>query len=227
MTKIHWAMLCAATALFGCGSHTAMRATTPEQVATATPAMSQEDVTMTAANASVAMPEHTMAISLPDAPWTAERMTASAAPRALIGAWRRADNRAECAPLAPTSLGEGQGAHARSASYAGGWAVEFDKAGLPGIGANGETCAHCGRGAFGIAGTTMTPDSLESEEPPADRWADGSHADVQPTDEDPAQRGRVATLVVNGQGCVYQVWSFLGQEHLDELVAGLRFVDAQ
>src|SRR5678815_4076968 len=114
MTKlIPWAMLCATTALFGCGSHATIRATTPEQVANsgATPSMASSDVTMTAASADVAMPDHTMAESLPDAPWAAPRMATSAAPRALLGAWRHADNRMECAPLAPTALGDGAGAH--------------------------------------------------------------------------------------------------------------------
>jgi hypothetical protein len=59
--------------------------------------------------------------------------------------------------------------------------------------------------------------------PGATVFADGGRIDVQANADDPAA---VATVVVPGQDCVYQVWSFLGREHLDELVAGLRLVDA-
>lgn len=231
LTSVH--MLCAAIALSGCGSHAALRSTMPAQVATSpvtsstADAIAINDSTVTAASAEVAMPITPITESFAAAPWSAEPMAATAAPRALLTAWRRADNRTDCAPLAPSSLGAGMGARARSASYAGGWAVEFDKAGLPGITASGETCARCGRGAFGIAGTTMTPDALDEDLIGSERWSDGSHADVQATDEDPAHAGRVATLVVSGQDCVYQVWSFLGEDHLRELVAGLRRVDPQ
>lgn len=167
-------------------------------------------------------------VSLPSAPWSNERLAMRDAPRPLVQAWQHADNRGWCAPIAPASDVALVGAQARRSSFEGGWAVEFDKQGAPGIGRDGNTCSTCGRGAFGIAGTSMNRDSIdEASVTPA--WNDGSRAEYQSTDaeEDPSKAGAVATIVMPGQECVYQVWSFLGQEHLNELVSSLRFVDAQ
>ncbi|MBK8170514.1 MAG: hypothetical protein IPK60_09230 [Sandaracinaceae bacterium] len=164
-------------------------------------------------------------VALPSSPWSNERIAMNQAPQPLVQAWRHADNRSWCAPIAPSSDTALMGAHARRSSFEGGWAVEFDKQGLAGIGRDGNTCATCGRGAFGIAGTSMNRDSID-EESVAAAWNDGSRAEYQSTDEDPTKAGAVATIVVPGQDCVYQVWSFVGQEHLNELVASLRFVDS-
>lgn len=169
---------------------------------------------------------HVATASLPTSPWSNERIASNAAPSQLVQAWRHADNRSWCAPIAPGSDAALMGAHARRSSFEGGWAVEFDKQGVPGIGRDGNTCATCGRGAFGIAGTSMNADSID-EEAVTPAWNDGSRAEYQATDEDPAKAGAVATITVPGQDCVYQVWSFLGQEHLNSLVGSLRFVDAQ
>ena len=166
-------------------------------------------------------------VALPSAPWSNERLAMRDAPRPLVQAWQHADNRGWCAPIAPASIAAIQGAQARRSAFEGGWAVEFDKQGAPGIGRDGNTCATCGRGSFGIAGTSMNRDSID-EETVAPAWNDGSRAEYQSTDsnDDPTKSGAVATIVVPGQECVYQVWSFLGQEHLNELVSSLRFVDA-
>lgn len=165
---------------------------------------------------------------LPAAPWAREApLGAQAVPAPIVSAWEHAENRAQCAPLAPTSLGAGDGARPRVGELEGGWAVEFDRRGLPGIRPDGETCARCGRGAFGIAGTNLIPEDLVSEESDSDlpepSFADGSHLSVEPpaSGEDVA----AAILTVRGQGCVYQVWSFLGEEHVRELVDSLRLVD--
>jgi hypothetical protein len=160
------------------------------------------------------------------APWSGERLPARAAPRPLLSAWQRADNRAWCAPLAPSTLGGvGAGARPRQSAFAGGWAVEFDKQGAPGVTGRGEACATCGRGSFGIAGTSLTADGADELIGAGARpFTDGGRIAIQDPGEEPVA---VATLVVGGQDCVYQVWSFLGREHLDELVAGLRLVDAR
>lgn len=155
--------------------------------------------------------------SLPPAPWASDRLPIQTAPAAVVRAWRSADNRTWCAPFAPATLG---GARARTGEVEGGWMVEFDRAGAPGVLANGRTCARCGRAAFGIVGTSMTPDQLDEAEP---AFSDGSRTAI----EAPTERGEAAaaTITVTGQGCVYQVWSFLGEEHLHSLVDSLRFVD--
>lgn len=188
------------------------------------PTIAMHDTTTTAASEAVALTAHVEAAPAAPAPWSAEHLAQPAAPRALLQAWRRAENHGWCAPLAPTTLGAGEGARARSGAYAGGWSLEFDKRGVAGMTARGDVCETCGRGAFGVAGTAMSTDEAEDlVGATATVLADGGRIDVQASGEDPAA---VATIVVPGQQCVYQVWSFLGRAHLDELVSSLRLVDA-
>ncbi|MCB9612103.1 MAG: hypothetical protein H6722_06565 [Sandaracinus sp.] len=149
--------------------------------------------------------------SLPQAPWSDAATSPSAAP-VIAGAWASAENRGWCAPLAPTLA-----ANARATQLDGGWMVEFDEAGAPGVSEDGELCESCGRGTFGIAGTAMGVD--EMMEAPSPAFADGSAADVSSEDGVAS-----ATLAVPGQRCVYQVWSFRGESHLQELLGSLRFV---
>ncbi len=162
------------------------------------------------------------------APWSAEPMTSDDAPSELLAAWRGAENRDWCAPLAPTSHLEG--ARIRRADYAGGWAVEFDKRGMPGMTRNGRACTDCGRGAYGIAGTAIDVDEEDPMEAEERVLADGSRVryevsvDEADTDDGSAA-GTVATLKIRGQDCVYQVWSFSGDQHLEGLIEDLRFVD--
>lgn len=167
--------------------------------------------------------------ALPSAPWADAPLTSDLVPAPILSAWERADNRAQCAPIAPRALGAAEGARARVAELEGGWAVEFDRRGMPGIGRDGETCARCGRGVFGIAGTNLTPEDLVGEDSAADEpaptFADGSHLELETPSE--GESVAAATLTVRGQGCVYQVWSFLGEEHVRELVSSLRLVEVQ
>ncbi len=161
------------------------------------------------------------------APWSAEPVATGDAPSELLAAWREADNREQCAPLAPTSYLEG--ARIRRADYAGGWAVEFDKQGMPGMTRNGRACTDCGRGAYGIAGTAIEVDDEDPMEAEERTLADGSRVryevSVDEADsDDGGAAGSVATLKIRGQNCVYQVWSFSGDEHLEGLIEDLRFV---
>ena len=191
-------------------------------LAVAVPTVVAQDTTTTAASAEVALPVAVESTVVP--PWGADHLASQAAPRALLQAWNRAENQGWCAPLAPATLGAGEGARARAGTAPGGWSLEFDRRGSAGIGANGEVCETCGRGAFGVTGTAMSPEDAEDLlGPGATLFADGGRIDVQSNADEAAS---VATLLVPGQDCVYQVWSFLGREHLDELVAGLRLVDS-
>lgn len=149
--------------------------------------------------------------SLPQAPWSTATLTASDAP-IVATAWASAENRGWCAPLAPELA-----TNARATQLDGGWMVEFDDVGAPGVTEDGEPCESCGRGTFGIAGTAMGVD--EMMETPRPAFADGSAADV--TQEEGVAS---ATIAVPGQRCVYQVWSFRGETHLQELLGALRFV---
>lgn len=161
--------------------------------------------------------------ALPAAPWAGDEIASADAPASLVSAWASAENSTYCAPLLPANFGV-EGVTARSSELHGGWAVEFDGRGMPGIRENGNTCTRCGRGVFGVAGTGMSPDEMVDmdAEVAAPSFNDGSTADVL------AEEGVAsATITVQGQGCVYQVWSFLGEEHLQGLVNQLRFVTVE
>ena len=151
------------------------------------------------------------------APWQQHALRPEAAPEPLLTAWARADNAQACMPLALPAEALGRG-RARAAEVDGGWAVEFDVPGAPGLRPNGRSCRRCGRAAFGMAGTGMAPEELEEAEG-VERLADGSLVVVR-TEEGVAS----AQLAVPGQDCVYQLWSFLGEEHLRGLLDSLRFV---
>jgi hypothetical protein len=164
--------------------------------------------------------------TLPASPWSAPRMNAHEANPQILSAWERAENRDTCAPIATSTLGVAAGARARTSTLGGGWLVEFDRPGLPGVDRQGRECDTCGRSVVGIAGTTISPDSLLA--PDADAltpsYSDGSHAEVEFTDVDGEHVASV-TFTIAGQGCVYEVWSLVGPEHLEQIVAGLRLVE--
>ena len=164
--------------------------------------------------------------TLPAAPWSGARMSANEAPATILSAWERADNRDTCAPIATRTLGIAAGARARTSDLPGGWLVEFDRPGLPGVDRQGRECDTCGRSVVGIAGTTMSPDALLTSDADAltPSYSDGSHAEVEFTDVDGEHVASV-TFTVAGQGCVYEVWSLIGPEHLQEIVSGLRLVE--
>jgi hypothetical protein len=222
-----------ATVLFGCASGTtsapaartaaAIDDTVPHAASLAETRDPFADVALAWEEVAASIGDHS---TLPVAPWAAAPLGSSEVPAPLLAAWERAENREWCAPIAPRDLGAADGAVARSTELASGWAVEFDRRGLPGVGRDGGRCERCGRGVFGIAGTAMTPDALIDAEsdarlPPAS-FSDGSHAEIEIGESESVA---AATITVSGQGCVYQVWSFLGQEHLEGLVRELRRVD--
>ena len=115
------------------------------------------------------------------------------------------------------------GTRARPARFAGGWAVEFDKDGFPGVTRNGHRCEDCGRGAYGIAGTAIMVDDEDPTEAEEHGFSDGSRVRIE-TSLSEEETSSVATVKIEGQDCVYQIWSHAGDEHLQELVDQLRFV---
>jgi hypothetical protein len=147
--------------------------------------------------------------ALPAAPWAGERLTAGAVPAVFVTEWRKAENRAFCALIAPASLGEGAGARPRAAYFGGGWAVAYDQTGV--------------RSAFGVAGTgSRASDPAYDEWPHHRAWADGSRAGYGP--EGGSGPNQLAYLRIQGQDCLYNVWSNLGRAHLEHLLDNLRFV---
>lgn len=98
----------------------------------------------------------------------------------------------------------------RPAQFGGGWAVAYD---LPGL-----------RSAFGVAGTGASASGDTYHDwPHRQAWADGSSAGYGPEGgEGPKQ---LAYLKIEGQQCLYNVWSQLGTPHLEHLLRHLRFVE--
>lgn len=143
------------------------------------------------------------------APWTAPPLAASSVPQELLTAWSRAENRSSCAPLAFVPSVVRAGATPRVATFGGGWGVAYD---LPEQ-----------RSAFGIAGTGVRAAEPSYDEWPNRRtWADGSSVGYGP--EGGSGPNQLAYLRVAGQGCLYNVWSRLGQAHLETLLESLRLV---
>lgn len=144
------------------------------------------------------------------APWREEPLPGGAVPAVYTQEWQKAENRDTCAIIAPRSLGpEGAGATPRAANFSGGWAVAYD---LPNL-----------RSAFGIAGAGVKADDPSYNKwPYVQQWDDGSKAEYGPEGgEGPKQ---LAYVKIQGQDCLYNVWSALGREHLELLLRELRFV---
>lgn len=78
------------------------------------------------------------------------------------------------------------------------------------------------RSAFGIAGTGVNAaDSTYSDWSFHREWADGSRAGYGPEGGGAGPK-QLAYLRIAGQGCLYNVWSLLGREHLEHLLESIR-----
>ncbi|GBD84025.1 hypothetical protein BMS3Abin02_00411 [bacterium BMS3Abin02] len=160
------------------------------------------------------------------APWAAPSLTD--VPDVLAAQWEAAANREWCSALFPSNPGDLGDGVIRSADFTDGWAVAWDLPSGSGRSAGGEYCTDCGRGAYGIAGTGLRAVGNETDVF-ADRFLydDGSKLAIGFEDGATTAVGAPlpAELLVTGEGCLYQVWSFLGTDHLEALLAQLRFVD--
>ena len=143
-------------------------------------------------------------------PWAGAPIPRDSVPAVYLTEWRRAENRATCAPFAPTALGASASAISRRANFSGGWAVAYD---LP------ET-----RSAFGIAGTgsTVSDDTYDGWKD-GKEWSDSSYVSWGP--EGGTGPNQLAFLRIAGQRCLYNVWSRLGTDHLQLLLSTLRRID--
>jgi hypothetical protein len=146
-------------------------------------------------------------------PWAGPRLAPSAfrGARIAVDQWRVAGNRTTCWPLALASLGTaGRAAVPRRAVFSGGWAVAYD---LPRL-----------RSAFGVAGAGIDGSDADTRRWPSRiAWSDGSAAGYGPEGGTGPQL--LAYVHVTGQGCLYNVWSQLGEAHLLGLLRALRWVE--
>lgn len=143
-------------------------------------------------------------------PWREAALSAAQVPPAYVEQWTRAENRDTCALIAPREVGpEGANARPRAANFAGGWAVAYD---LPDL-----------RSAFGVAGAGVKAgDPSYADWPYVQQWGDGSRVEYGPEGgEGPNQ---LAYLRIQGQECLYNIWSRLGRGHLELLLRELRMV---
>jgi hypothetical protein len=147
---------------------------------------------------------------LDPAPWSSPPLAGDAVPGHYLAQWRKADNRATCAPIAPADTADRPDARPRAANFSGGWAVAYDEPGL--------------RSAFGVAGAGIEATGAgDSIWPDSITWADGSIASYGL--EGGTGPGYVAYLEIAGQGCLYNLWSNLGEAHLLALLHKLRRVE--
>jgi hypothetical protein len=144
------------------------------------------------------------------APWREAPLARADVPAVYVAQWQKAENRDTCAVVAPRSVGTaGEGATPRAANFSGGWAVAYD---LPNL-----------RSAFGIAGAGVkASDPSYNKWPYAYDWGDGSKVEYGP-EGGPGPK-QLAYVKIQGQDCLYNVWSALGREHLELLLRELRFV---
>jgi hypothetical protein len=152
----------------------------------------------------------TTAPTTSNAPWREAPLSRTAVPAVYVTQWEKAENRATCALVAPRDLGEeGRGATPRAANFSGGWAVAYD---LPNL-----------RSAFGVAGAGLKADDPSYDKwPYVQQWDDGSRAEYGP--EGGTGPNELAYVKIQGQQCLYNVWSRLGRSHLEHLLRELRFV---
>ncbi len=144
------------------------------------------------------------------APWSARHLAAASVPSAYITTWEQAENRETCALVGFAESEATADATARPATFAGGWGVAYDRPGQ--------------RSAFGVAGTGVSAaEPTYHEWPMQRRWVDGSSAGYGP--EGGTGPNQLAYLEIRGQRCLYNVWSRLGVEHLEQLLESLRYIE--
>lgn len=162
-------------------------------------------------------------------PWSADPLARDEVPPVLVDEWAASENRETCSALFPADVDAlADDARARPAAFGGGWSLAWDLPDGPGRDAAGEYCEDCGRGAFGVAGTGVAASPDEPRRwPTVIEYADGSLAGYGIEGDQPAGSGapHLAYVAVYGEGCLYNVWSFLGAGHLEDLLGQLRYVE--
>ena len=56
------------------------------------------------------------------------------------------------------------------------------------------------------------------------KFSDGARAGYGPQSEPAGKGSYLAFLVIPGQACLYNIWSELGQEHIELLLKNLRWI---
>ena len=181
--------------------------------------------------------------SLGVAPWSAPRLPESEIDQLLVNRWVESPTSRDCPLLALAGLGDGADeATIRPASF-GGWGVAWDNPTGPGHDNQNEPCSECGRGVIGLSGGNGGSAINPKAAPNQVEWDDGSTAifgyegllyNQLPLDRidirDP-NTGDPTTPPIHSwvtpadyPGCVYELWTHLGEDHLLQLFDQLRYV---
>ena len=143
-------------------------------------------------------------------PWKLnEQLKTDEVPSVYLAEWEKADNAAGCAPLILFGAEREQGISLRRANFHGGWAVAYDTPEQ--------------RSSFGIAGAGVLAGGNTYQFPHTITWTDGSYASYGL--EGGIGPNYLAYLTVEGQSCLYNVWSARGKEHLEFLLNNIRTVN--
>lgn len=136
--------------------------------------------------------------------------------------WTQAANQSRARLVMPADLALSPIAIPRRSNVPGGWGVEWDDNGRPGVLPNGTFCETCGRAVVGVVALGASADKAAVLRSPITvQWNDGSAAGYAAIRTD---NRFLATLFVTGQGHAYQVWSYVSQRHLEHVISQLRFV---
>lgn len=165
--------------------------------------------------------------TVPGAPWSANELSQEEVPKVLVTQWQNSEVKGFCSALYP-GASVTPGAEVRGANFGGGWAVAWDLPEGKGRTPSGEYCEDCGRGAFGVAGAFGRADGGETEVWINQvSWPDGSKAGYgyEALGDGSLGEPHLMYLLIAGEGCLYNVWSFRGEIHLLRLVEDLRLVE--
>ncbi|PPK93784.1 hypothetical protein CLV92_10960 [Kineococcus xinjiangensis] len=164
------------------------------------------------------------------APWSAAPLAASEVPALALEAWAEApaESQATCPLLLPAGTAGAPPGEPRRPDFSGEWAVTWDVPGTPGRFGDSSESPTAGRSTYGVAGVPFTEAEVAESLPQwpfQQEWSDGSRAGYGPEGGDPETTSTLAYLQVSEHpGCLYNVWSHLGQEHLEALLESLRYV---
>jgi hypothetical protein len=145
--------------------------------------------------------------ALEEPPWSTDALEAAKVPKVYVAEHKKAKNKATCPLLVITDFGGEADAKPRAANFAGGWAVAYD--------------TKKQRSAFGVAGAGVEKGGGPSW-PNNIKWSDGSAVGYGP--EGGTGPKSLAYLEVSDAGCLYNVWSTLGEPHLVQVIKSLRHV---
>jgi hypothetical protein len=159
-------------------------------------------------------------------PWSASKLVPGGRQvflQVAMEEWNQAANKSAARLVLPADLALSPIAIPRRSNVPGGWGVEWDDSGRPGVLPNGTFCETCGRAVAGVVALGANADKpAVLRSPITVQWNDGSAAGYSGSRTD---NRFVATLFVTGQGHAYQVWSYVSQRHLEYVISQLRYVE--